>query len=243
MVHSALYNRVFAPSTYLGGAKKKKSNFVSLINSKKEFLMLVFANLIFQYGITYYTFVMTPANEMTSASEMKDSKMKIWGIMAALFIVLFAMILIKSPMIKFALFCVFSVLQGILVASIKNETNSQIIKTSMAGAITIFVFMVTCGFVLMGFGIYLTNAFGMILFWALLALIIFQVISRMAGNESVMKKGIAGIGLILFAIFIVYDTNTILQRDYYGDFITASMDYYLDIMNIFLDLVTLNSDN
>ena len=237
MVNSALYNRVFAPSTYLGGAKKKKPNFVSLINNKKKFLMLVFSNLIFQLGITYYTFVMTPANEI------KESKMKLWGIVAALFIVLFAMILIQSPMIKFALFCLFSFLQGTLVASIKNETNSQIIKTSMAGVITIFVFMVTCGFVLMGFGIYLTNAFGMILFWLLLALIIFQLINFMAGTQSVMKKGVAGFGLILFSIYVVYDTNTILQRNYYGDFITASVDYYLDIMNIFLDLVTLNSDN
>lgn len=242
MVNSALYNRVFTPSAYLGGAKKKKNNFVSLINSKKEFLMLVFTNLIFQLGITYYTFVMTPANEMKD-SNMKYSKMKLWGLMIALFIVLFAMILIKSPMIKFGLFCVFSVLQGLLVSTIKNETNSQIIKTSMAGVITIFVFMVTCGFVLMGFGIYLTNAFGMILFWLLLALIIFQVISRMAGKESAMKKGFAGIGLILFSIYVVYDTNIILQRDYYGDFITASVDYYLDIMNIFIDLVTLNSNN
>lgn len=199
--------------------------------------MLVFANLIFQLGITYYTFVMTPANEM------KESKMKVWGIVAALFIVLFAMLLIKSPMIKFGLFCVFSFLQGLLVSTIKNETNSQIIKTSMAGVITIFVFMVTCGFVLMGFGIYLTNAFGMILFWALLTLIIFQLINFMAGTQSVGKKGVAGFGLILFSIYVVYDTNRILQRDYYGDFITASVDYYLDIMNIFLDLVTLNSDN
>ena len=35
--------------------------------------------------------------------------------------------------------------------------------------------------------------------------------------------------------------NTILQRNYSGDFITASMDYYLDIINIFLDLLNLNN--
>ena len=43
--------------------------------------------------------------------------------------------------------------------------------------------------------------------------------------------------------FIVYDTNKILQKDYYGDFVTASLDYYLDIINIFIRLLTLNRQN
>jgi FtsH-binding integral membrane protein len=36
----------------------------------------------------------------------------------------------------------------------------------------------------------------------------------------------------------MYDTNNILQRNYYGDFITASLDYYLDIINIFSGLLS-----
>ena len=103
--------------------------------------------------------------------------------------------------------------------------------------------MFTFGLVLTGFGIYLTNAFGIFLFWALLLLIIFQIVSLLSGTASSMQKGFAMIGLVLFSIFIVYDTSRILQRDYYGDFITASMDYYLDIINIFLDLVALNENN
>jgi FtsH-binding integral membrane protein len=41
------------------------------------------------------------------------------------------------------------------------------------------------------------------------------------------------IGIVLFSIYIIYDTNNILQKNYYGDFITASLDYYLDILNLF----------
>ena len=36
----------------------------------------------------------------------------------------------------------------------------------------------------------------------------------------------------------MYDTNSILQRNYNGDFITASLDYYLDIINIFSGLLS-----
>ena len=43
---------------------------------------------------------------------------------------------------------------------------------------------------------------------------------------------------MLFSVYIVYDTNNILQRDYGGDFITASLDYYLDIINIFSNLLS-----
>jgi FtsH-binding integral membrane protein len=46
------------------------------------------------------------------------------------------------------------------------------------------------------------------------------------------------IGVVLFSLYIIYDTNHILQREYYGDFITASMDYYLDILNVFVNLLS-----
>ena len=43
---------------------------------------------------------------------------------------------------------------------------------------------------------------------------------------------------MLFSVYIIYDTNSILQRDYGGDFISASLAYYLDIINIFSNLLS-----
>ena len=57
---------------------------------------------------------------------------------------------------------------------------------------------------------------------------------------SQFHRYLTAIGLILFSVYIVYDTNTILQKDYYGDYITASLDYYLDIINIFVRLLNYN---
>ena len=57
---------------------------------------------------------------------------------------------------------------------------------------------------------------------------------------STAKKTLSYIGLGLFSLFVVYDTNQILSRDYNGDFITASMDYYLDILNLFTNLLNTN---
>jgi FtsH-binding integral membrane protein len=53
----------------------------------------------------------------------------------------------------------------------------------------------------------------------------------------IYHKIFAIIGILLFSAYIVYDTNVILQKNYFGDFITASLDYYLDIINLFINLV------
>jgi FtsH-binding integral membrane protein len=64
------------------------------------------------------------------------------------------------------------------------------------------------------------------------------IINMFAGE--VKNKLLALIGVVLFSMYIIYDTNKILQRDYKGDFIAASLDYYLDFINLFADISWLN---
>jgi FtsH-binding integral membrane protein len=61
-------------------------------------------------------------------------------------------------------------------------------------------------------------------------------------TSSLTKKIAIIFSLLLFSVYVVYDTNSILQRNYYGDFITASLDYYLDILNIFANLLSFGKD-
>jgi FtsH-binding integral membrane protein len=56
--------------------------------------------------------------------------------------------------------------------------------------------------------------------------------------SSLLKKILVIGSLMVFSLYIMYDTNNILQRNYSGDFITASLDYYLDIINIFSGLLS-----
>ena len=53
-------------------------------------------------------------------------------------------------------------------------------------------------------------------------------------------KGIAVVTIILFSLFIIYDTNNVLYEPS-DDPIGASMDYYLDFMNIFTALINYQS--
>jgi len=229
---------------FSGGSSKGGSDFLKLLNQKKSFLILVFANLIAQLGITYYVMMNYGPSILSSGSSGTDKSKQPTGQFYLLFflqlIIVFVLALVPMPAwLKFMIFSVFSASFGISLSYVKNLVSPALIQTALAGTMGIFTAMFLLGVLLIVFGIQLGLGFGMFLFFSLLLLIIMQVIAMFAGSESYPTKAFAALGLILFSLFIIYDTNKILQREYYGDFITASMDYYLDILNVFLDLVSL----
>jgi FtsH-binding integral membrane protein len=129
-----------------------------------------------------------------------------------------------------------------LLASFKLKINDNgLINMAMLGSIGVFAIMFLIGVCLLATGIQLGLKTGLFLFVSLLMLIIAQIFS-LFHNSTLLIKTLSAIGILIFSGYIIYDTNTILQRNYYGDFITASLDYYLDILNIFTKLVVLNDN-
>jgi FtsH-binding integral membrane protein len=251
-VKSSLYKKLFSggtiapgspPKLYnlIGGAVNSEKQFFKLLNDKKGFLFAVFINLIIQAGITYYVMMHYKKNQ----EQVKDQKKKnpiSNGMAIALFIAETILIVMISlvPMnmyFKFILFCIFSALSGISLVNIKSRFESKIIQGAILGTIIILALMVIFGIGLLYLGIQLSPKIGGILFFLLLMLIIFELISFFVKASGIIIKLLLGFSLFLFSAYIVYDTNQILQRNYYGDFVTASMDYYLDIINIFIDLL------
>jgi FtsH-binding integral membrane protein len=258
MVNSALYNQLFGGNknmrhtngfhhfnlnlNLVGGRKKRggansSSSFFNLLNEKKQFLITVFANLITQLGITYY--VMMNFNSKI----MDKNRMMFWGLFIVQLVLITILALVPMPsFMKFILFSLFSACSGVMLSFMKKEVDPNIIQTAILGAISVFGLMFLFGAALLMFGIKLGFQFASFLFFALLFLIIVQIVFLFSGKSSVAVKGFSIVGLIIFSLYVIYDTNNILQREYYGDFITASLDYYLDILNIFVDLVSLNNN-
>jgi FtsH-binding integral membrane protein len=238
MVNSSLYNLLYKGGQN-GGAKIKSSftNFSSLLNDKKGLMIMVFANLITQLGITYY--VMTN----TKVTEKDNHNLKHLLLIISTFIIIWILALVPMPSwLKFILFSAFSYIWGILLASFKLKINdNNLINMTMLGSIGIFAVMFLIGGFLLATGIKLGLKTGAFLFFSLLLLIIFQIFNLFY-RSTMLVKTLSAIGIIIFSGYIIYDTNIILQRDYYGDFITASLDYYLDILNIFLKLTVLNDN-
>ena len=200
---------------------------VNLIFKKKEFLILIFANLITQLGITYYVMQKTEKNPIG-----------FWPLLIIQFVIIYVLVLVPMPpVLKFLIFCAFSYTFGLVMSQLKDKYDEQMMEIALKGALSIFGLMLAVGVVLVGGGIHLGYKFGAFLFWTLLALIIAKLVNMLGPQLSTAKKVLSYVGLALFSLFVVYDTNQILSRNYNGDFITASMDYYLDILNLFTNLL------
>jgi hypothetical protein len=238
MVNTNLYNSLFNNKNQKGGnlvSFGKNKNFFKLLDEKKGFLMMVFANLIVQLGITYYVME-------NSKNEKEKLDIKMWIVLLiGLFALIFVISLDLPLWLKTLIFTIFSSLIGYMLSFLRNRVDPTIIKTAIFGTMGIFGTMFSFGLIMILFGVELTQRFGGWLLLVLLLYIIVKIVTLFMGNYSNFVKGFLVFGLTLFSVFIVYDTNQILQKDYYGDFITASMDYYLDIINIFVKLVNFMS--
>ncbi|CAL1389829.1 unnamed protein product [Linum trigynum] len=83
------------------------------------------------------------------------------------------------------------------------------------------------------------NFLGPFLFGALLVLMVFALIQILfpLGKLSVMIYGC--LASIIFCGYIVYDTDNLIKRYSYDEYIWAAVSLYLDIINLFLSLLTI----
>jgi FtsH-binding integral membrane protein len=207
-----------------------------LINEKRGFFALILATLISQLSITYYVSENVKIEEEDGKKKF-DSK--IIGAYVAIFVIILILAFIAMPAwLKFILFSLFSTAFGVILGYNKSGIDPGIVKSALVGTASIFVTMFTFGLALIASGIKLGFKFGFGLLIALFFLIIITIVQFFIAESSLLKKILVIGSLMVFSLYIMYDTNNILQRNYYGDFITASLDYYLDIINIFSGLVT-----
>jgi len=89
---------------------------------------------------------------------------------------------------------------------------------------------------------------GIFLFFSLVSLIIARIVYYVSANKnertismSDTHKLFASAGILIFAGYVLYNTNRILQKNYKEQYITASLEYYLDFINLFSN--TLNNSS
>jgi FtsH-binding integral membrane protein len=218
--------------TYVNGFMEKG---LSIFTEKAGFLSSVFGTLAVQLIV-----VTLVAYYLGRNSDM-FVKVKQWYIVyvLAMFVIIIVLAFVTMhPFVKFVLFTVFSVLTGVSMAIATNKVSKEVIYAGMKGTLAIFVLFVLLGLVIIASGINI-SWLGIVLFILLLILVIVRIVFTTIKEPSKKTQRIlAVIGLLLFSLYIMYDTYKILQRDYFGDFVTAALDYFLDIINIFLDIVS-----
>ncbi|KAJ6773835.1 PROTEIN LIFEGUARD 4 [Salix purpurea] len=83
------------------------------------------------------------------------------------------------------------------------------------------------------------NFLGPFLFGAIMVLMVFALIQILfpLGRISVMIYGC--LASIIFCGYIIYDTDNLIKRHTYDEYIWAAVSLYLDIINLFLSLLTI----
>ncbi|EPS70625.1 hypothetical protein M569_04132, partial [Genlisea aurea] len=87
------------------------------------------------------------------------------------------------------------------------------------------------------------NFLGPFLLCAVLLLMAFGIIRIIFPMGRAAEQVIACIGALVFCGFIIYDTDNIIKRYTYDQAIEAAACLYLDIINLFLNLLALLSDS
>ncbi|CBI28738.3 unnamed protein product, partial [Vitis vinifera] len=82
------------------------------------------------------------------------------------------------------------------------------------------------------------NFLGPFLFGAILVLMVFALIQILfpLGRLSVMIYGL--LASLIFCGYIIYDTDNLIKRYSYDEYIWAAVSLYLDVINLFLALLT-----
>jgi FtsH-binding integral membrane protein len=215
-----------------------KNSFTSLIKGKETFLMKVYGILLFQLIITFaivYSFRQHPLlSRVTNQS--------IWLYAFITIGILLIMIFIQMPTwLKFIFFCLLTAFIGAMLHSLSAVMPVEVINQALIGAITVFITMTVIALILSYQGIDI-SWMGMYLLAALVGLIIASIIALFVNSEahSGFHKALLIIGLILFSIFVIYDTNVILNKNYQGDSLQAALDFYLSFINIFTHILALD---
>jgi FtsH-binding integral membrane protein len=210
------------------GQKGGSPDIATLIVKNSGFLAKIFTNLLVQLAITYYVMENYPVPE--------NKWIYFFGSLGLLLVIAGTNLPYWA---KFFVFVLFSYVLGRLVAVYKKKYSEEVIRNGILGAMGVFTIMFVVGALVPVLG----YRVGLGLFFALLSLLIARIVSLFSEKGSQYNKWLSGAGIGIFGLYVAYDTNNILKRaDYYqGDFITASMDYYLDIINLVQNIIHVNN--
>ena len=208
-----------------------RSSLSNLISNNSEILKNVFLTLICQLFITFIT-----VYALRKYPEISEKLYSSVLYMIFFFLGLIALIILilnyDIPIIyRFIFFCIFSILFGLSLSRL-NKVNNEVLMSSLLSTLGVFIVMFIFGV----FSVYYNfnlSGLGSILFFALTMLIVANVIFLICGVSETTHKIYIYIGIVVFSLYIMFDTFIIL-KDKRKDFISGALSYYLDVINLFI---------
>ena len=223
----------------------KLTEFSRLLRSKKELMLCIFLTLIFQICISIATIKFDQERQI-----LKDYNTSM-VIFVGILIMLFLIYKINDPqtpfLVKQVLFVLISIFFGLLLSQLVHIINDKkVVDAAAISTLINFGVLLLVGFVIVYFK-YDLGWMGVFLFTALLAVIITRVFILFTDKEEQEKSNyyLARITVLLFSLYIVYDTNNILLKYKNKDkthCIRGALDYYFDILNLFTSYLSIEGE-
>lgn len=207
------------------------TSILSIVNNNGDFLKKVFLNLILQLIITAITIYLFKGTDI--------SLLGTFLLFVIAIIIMLLILLLNIPSIyKVVLFAIFSICFGIIMSPV-YKVNKEVLMAAVFGTLAIFILFFVFGLIITSYGYDISWMSGILLL-CLFVLIITGILSLCFGISSIGHTIYLYFGLLVFCLYILLDTNQILlNKRYRQDFVSASMGYYLDIINVFMKLVQL----
>ncbi|XP_072999945.1 protein LIFEGUARD 2-like [Typha latifolia] len=83
------------------------------------------------------------------------------------------------------------------------------------------------------------NFLGPFLFSALMILMVFVLVQLLFPLGRISLTIYGGLAALIFCGYIIYDTDNLIKRYSYDEYVWAAVTLYLDIINLFLSILTL----
>lgn len=206
-----------------------KPSFTTLLAQKRGLLLSVYAILATQLLVAYGIMHIVRTHRETPAAAAVVRFWWVWLIVAvACFL---GMAFIRNTVVRTSLFCVATVAVGLILAGGAAKAKSEeAVRNGVIGAIGVFIVMSAAAFALTAAGVDL-SFMGFFLIGGLVGLIIAALIILVAGGASPLVHKIwTGVAIVLFSMFVTYDTNILLL--YRTEVLDAAMNFYLDVINL-----------
>ena len=204
----------------------------------------IFLTLIFQLVISAVTMKIDQEKNLLGNFMKTNKYLPQIGLIICFLGIFYGIFKTKSFRIKQLLFGLLSIIMGLMLSSMIHIINDpKLVESAAISTIINFGLMFLLGLVIVYFG-YDLSWLGILLFIGLFILIVVQVIGMFSPQSDETHKMIAYASVVIFSLYILYDTNTILlkyQNKSKSDCILGAIDYYLDIINLFEDYLLIGS--
>ena len=160
------------------------------------------------------------------------------GIIAVMFVFIFAIEKNKNSAMGVPLLLGFTFFMGLVMSSLlslvlSKSDGAQIVMTAFGSTAAVFAGMSFLAFTIKKD----LTSWGPILFAAVIGLLVASVVNIFIGSTVVMMA-ISGIATVVFSLFLLFDLKRIVDGGE-TNYISATLAVYLDLVNIFQNILVL----